>query len=354
MSVEIKTILKQLSEAAGVTGYEKDVRDLVIEILEPLVDDIRTDTLGNVVALKRGTNSASGSIMLAAHIDEIGLIVTKLDESFLRSTQVGGIDERVLLGQEVLVHGREPLPGVIASRPPHVSSASERRKSVAMDELLIDVGLSASELAEMVQVGDMITIKRDMIELQNNCVAGKAMDDRACVVAIIAALNALYNVEHEWDVYAVATVQEEIGVRGATTSTYNINPHIGIALDVTHAKQYSTNSTSDPGLPHLGKGSVIAFGPNIHPKLFDKLVKVAEKNEIPYQIEPDPGPTGTDARAIQVTRSGIPTALLSLPLRYMHTAVETISLKDIERTARLLASFITELDTNSMDTLRLE
>ncbi|MFQ5592982.1 MAG: M42 family metallopeptidase [Anaerolineae bacterium] len=349
--MDIKQTLKQLTETAGVSGYEDALRGLATDLLSPVSDSVRHDSMGNVIAVKRGADPAPGRIMLAGHIDEIGFIVTKLEKGFLRFTQVGGFDPRVLPGQEVVVHGREPLAGIIASRPPHVLSASERKKVTPMHELFIDVGFPEDRLAEMVSVGDLITVKRDLIELRNDFVAGKAMDDRASVVAMIAAMHHLQTLRHTWDVYAVATVQEEVGLKGATTSTYGVDPDVGIALDVTFAKQPGVNDDESVA---LNKGCSIAFGPNIHPRLFNKLVDVAKQYEVPHQIEPIPGVTGTDAWAMQVTRAGIPTALIGIPLRNMHTSVEMLAIKDIERTGRLLALFISELDENFLESLKLE
>lgn len=333
------------------SGYEDALQALVTDLLAPVSDSVRQDTMGSVIAVKRGAEPPPGRIMLAGHMDEIGLIVTRLDKGFLRFTQVGGFDPRVLPGQEVVVHGREPLPGIIASRPPHVLSASERDKVTPMHELFIDVGISEDRLAETVSVGDLITMKRDLIELRNDFVAGKAMDDRASVTAIIAAMHHLRSLRHTWDVYAVATVQEEVGLKGAITSTYGLNPDVGIALDVTFARQPGVN---DEASVMLNKGCSIAFGPNIHPRLFEKLVAVAQQHELPHQIEPAPGATGTDAWAMQVTRAGIPTALVGIPLRNMHTSVEMLAIRDVERAGRLLALFIGELDEDFLKTLRLE
>ncbi|MBS1252858.1 MAG: putative aminopeptidase YsdC [Anaerolineales bacterium] len=349
--MDIKQTLKQLTEAAGVSGYEHAVRRLTTELLTPLGDQVRQDAMGNVIALKRGAEPAPGRIMLASHMDEIGLIVSKLDRGFLRFSQVGGFDPRVLPGQEVIVHGQEPLPGIIASRPPHVLSTKERKQVTPIHKLFIDIGLPHDRLADLVSVGDLITIKREALELQNGLMASKAVDDRASVAAILAALHDLQTIQHTWDVYAVATVQEEVGLKGAMTSTYNVNPDVGIALDVTFATQ--------PGVKEeesikLDKGCGIAQGPNIHPKVFHKLVSVAKKYEIPHQIEVPPGATGTDAWAMQVTRAGIPTALISIPIRNMHTSVEMLSFKDVERTGRLLAHFIRELDDGFLETLKLK
>jgi len=340
--MEVVSFLRDLSEAAGVSGYEEFMRELVIGQFGQFADEVRTDKLGNVIALKRGDTQGPGPcIMLAGHMDEIGLMVTQLKEAFLHFTTVGGIDPRVLLGQEVVVHGRRDLPGMIGARPAHVLSQAEREKPLPVDKLFIDVGLPREELERLVRVGDVVTIYRRFIELRNGWVAGKGFDDRAAVAAIAFCLSELRRMRHQWSVYAVATVQEEVGLRGAITSTYQIMPQVGIAIDVGFGLT--------PGQPEgesikMDKGPAIGFGPNIHPKVHEALVKAAEALEIPHQIEPVSGPSGTDAWAMQVTREGIPTGLISIPLRYMHTSVETVVIRDIERTGRLLAGFINRLD----------
>jgi endoglucanase len=322
---------------------------MVYDTFRGLADEVRADAMGNVIAYKRGsTASEPGAepkprrkIMLAGHMDEIGLIVTELEKGFLRFTQVGGFDVRTLMGQEVVVHGRRPLPGVIGSRPPHVLSAEERNKPAPMDKLFIDVGLGQQALREVVRVGDLITIRRPLLELKGGLVSGKAFDDRAAVVAIAVCLEILNALDHAWDVYGVATVQEEVGLRGAITSTYGVAPDAGIAIDVGFGKQ--------PGVGpedaiELDKGPALAFGPNLHPVLFGELQRVAQEHEIPVQIEVAPRGTGTDANAMQVTRAGVPTALLSIPLRNMHTPIETLAVKDVLRTGRLMAYTIAGLD----------
>jgi len=340
--VDIKSLLKKLSEARGVSGYEDEVRQLVQEEFARYADEVRTDALGNVIALKRGEGpEPRRSIMLAGHIDEIGLIVTDIEKGFLRFTSVGGVDQRVFLGQEVIVHGRQDLLGIIGSRPPHVLPPEEREKPVPMDKLFIDVGQPPDEVEKLVRVGDLVTIHRPFVELQGGWVAGKAFDDRAAVAAIAFCLESLTHTRHRWDVYAVGTAQEEVGLRGAMVSAYGLAPDAAIAIDVTFG--------ATPGIPEaktvdMDKGPAIAFGPNVHPKIYEALVQTAKDLEIPYQIEPIPGRSGTDAWAIQVAREGIPTGLLSIPLRYMHTSVETLVIRDVERTGRLLAGFIARLD----------
>lgn len=350
--METISLLKQLSEATGLSGYEAPVRELIRQTWQPFVDEMREGKLGSLIALKQGTGSEPRpKLMLAAHMDEIGLMVAGIEKGFLRITRVGGTDRRVLLGLEVIVHGRRSLPGVVATRPPHVLPEEERKKTVPWDKLFVDVGLPAEEVERLVTVGDPISVRREMVELKNNRVAGKAMDDRACVAAVTLALEQLTCVRHTWDVFAVATVQEETGLKGAITSAYGVAPDLAVALDVTFGRH--------PGVPEvdsfpLSEGPTIGIGPNFHPGLVARLKKVAEGHEIPYQIDPIPGRSGTDAWAIQVTREGVPTALVSIPIRYMHQPVETLAVQDVERAGRLLAAFIAGLEVDFLEKLVME
>lgn len=331
--------LKAITEATGVSGYEHQVRELTATEFAAYSDEIQYDSMGSVWGHKRG-RGGKRRILLAGHMDEIGLIVSRLDGHVLRFTQVGGFDVRTLPGQPVMVHGRRSLPGTVGTRPPHVVPQEERAKVIPMTDLFIDVGLTADELTRQVRVGDLVTVRRGYVELRNGLVASKAMDDRAGVAAIYECLKVLSGLHHDWDVYAVATVQEEVGLRGATTCAYCIAPDAAIAIDVTFAR---TPDLPEYGTVDIDKGPGIARGPNVHPVMFARLEETAKKHEIPYQVEAVPGPSGTDAWAIQVAREGIPTGLLGLPLRYMHTPTETLSLRDIERTGRLMANFIAGL-----------
>ncbi len=357
-----KDFLQKLSEASGVSGYEHTIRDLVIQEFRPYVDEISVTKMGSVIALKRGIPTDShlnkggrgGStpkLLIEGHMDEIGLMVTDIDHGFLRFTQVGGFDVRVLVAQEVLVHGKKELHGIIGSRPPHVLAEEERTKVIPMGDLFIDVGLSEDEVRKLVQVGDLVTIHRKMLSLNGNLVSGKAFDDRAALVAVAEGLRNLSTTKHSCDVYAVANVQEEIGLRGAMTSAYEINPDVAIAIDVTHAEQ--PNGSEINAVP-LDGGMGIAMGPNMHPFVHQKLTEIAKANEIPYQVTAYSGATGTNAWAMQVVREGIPTALIEVPLRYMHTSVETISVGDLERIGRLLSAFVVSVDDKFLKELRGE
>ncbi len=340
--MQIAEFLKKITEASGVSGAEVEVGGIIAETFAGFADQVRTDALGNVIALKRGEGQGERPrIMLAGHMDEIGLMVTKVDQGFLRFATVGGFDARTLLGQEVVVHGRRPLLGVIGCRPPHVLPPSEREKIVPVQDLFIDVGLAPEALVQAVEVGDVVTARREQLQLAGEYVAAKGLDDRAAVASIAVCLEMLGKRRHTWDVFGVATVQEEVGLRGAITSAYGVAPQLGIAIDVTFGNQAGV---AEADASSMGGGPAISLGPNIHPRVHDRLVATAKACEIPHQIDPAPGATGTDAWAIQVAREGIPTGLLSIPLRSMHTTVETVNVCDVERTGRLLAEFIAGLD----------
>lgn len=348
--MEVYDLLKLLCEESGVSGHENHVADKIIKAFSNYTDEVYTDKIGNVMAVKKGENSSSRiKIMIAAHMDEIGLMVKDIDEKgFIRFTTIGGIDPRTLLAQEVIVHGKKNIFGVIGAKPPHLQDETERETAVKTEDLTIDVGFSKEQLEGLVDIGDTITINRDIVKLQGNYISGKALDDRAGIAAMYECAKELMCFKHEAEVYFVSTVQEEVGVRGATVSTYSINPDIGIAIDVGFG--------SSPDIPKeytldMGKGPGITIGGNIHPQLRERLTETAKSYNIPYQFEIDPGPTGTDARAIQITRCGVPTLLISLPLRYMHTSIETINIEDIKMTAKLLARFIYDISQESLEGL---
>jgi putative aminopeptidase FrvX len=344
MSDNLITVIKRLSAASGVSGSEANVRALVIELLAPLVDEISVDIPGNVVAFKRGgqTDTLRRKVMLSAHMDEIGLVVTGLEGEFLRVAPIGGIDDRILLGQQVLVHGRRPLTGLIASRPPHVVAPEEREKIIPKDKLFVDVGLDADELEEQVSVGDFISFDCEPAELMGDLITGKALDNRSSLAAIYACLQVLSDMSHAWDVYAVATVQEEHGHNlGASTSAFRLQPDLALVIDTTYGYVSGLSEAETFG---LGKGPALSIGPNIHPVIYRRLSALADTLEIPHQTEPLPGHSGTDAWSIQISREGIPTGIISLPVRNLHTPVEIASARDVTRAGRLMAHFVAGLD----------
>jgi len=336
----IVELLRKLTRIAGISGFEEEAGAFVQEEFKKFSDEVRMDKMGCVIGLKRG--EGKGRILLAAHLDEIGLMVTKIEkDGYLRFTKVGGSDVRTFLGQEVIVHGSRDLKGIIGCKPPHFQDKEELGKIVKIEDLFIDIGLPEEETKKVVKVGDVVSLSRELIELKNRTYASKALDNRASVTALISSLELLRKMHHQWDVYAVATVQEEFKDVGALASTFGIRPNIGLAIDVTLGEMLGVSeSESFP----LGKGPTIAVGPNIHPQIAEKLIDVAKREEIPYQIEPCAGPTWTDAASIQLVGEGVPTGLVSIPLRYLHTSVETLMVQDIERTAKLLATFISDLN----------
>ena len=336
----ITEFLCLLSIHSGVSGYETSVASFLKERFLPLTDQVSADTFGNVYALKKGADSRA-KIMLAAHIDEIGLMVTKIDaRGFLRFMPIGGVDPRTLLSQEVIVHGRRPVPGVIGSVPPHIVQDGNAAKAAKIEDMTVDLGLSKAQAEELVQVGDVITLQREVYPLLNHLLAGKALDDRAGAAVMLVCLEELGKLQHKHDVLFTATAQEEVGLRGAQTSAYNLNPDLAVAIDVTHGS--TPDSKSQVNL-ELGKGPAVALGPSIHPGIYRRLMETAEEQRLPVQAEPIPGQSGTDAWAIQVTQAGIPTGLVSIPLRYMHTSVETLDLQDVLDSGKLLAFFIASL-----------
>lgn len=350
--MENRDFLEKLSGYTGVSGREERVAEIIKGIFSDYTDKIKTDTLGNLIALKEGEGKDKDKpqIMLAAHMDEIGLMVKEIDDDgFIKFTTVGGIDQRILVGQEVTIYAKEAIKGIIGAKPPHVQEKEERNKAVKIEDMYIDVGRDNKEVTNLVSVGDLAVIKSRFNELDGNRVSGKALDDRSGVTVMLECLKELQRLHHKGDVYSTATVQEEVGVRGATTSTYGIVPDIGIVIDVGHGKM---PGTSEEDTAELGNGPVIVLGPQIHPKLHEKLKEIANEYEIPYQINAETTPRGTDAFAVQVTRSGIPTALISIPLRYMHTSVETLDLTDIKQAGRLLANFINQVDAEFVEGLR--
>ena len=351
--MDTAVLLRELTEARGPSGYESEVRDTVRKRFGENAHEMRVDPLGNLIALRRGggeeaTPGTRPSVMLAGHMDEIALMVTQLEKGFLRVTQIGGFDPRVLFGQEVVVHGTRELAGMVVSVPPHFTDAAEREKPVPLEKLFVDVGLPPAEAEAAVHVGDIVTLRARWTDLAGGYAACKSMDDRASLAAIALCLEELARRRHEWDVYAVATVQEEVMGVGAATGAFGIQPTLAVAVDVTFGAQ--------PGLTaaetvKMDAGPSIAFGPNFHPLVFDRLMAAAKSLELPCQVEAIPGQSGTDAWGIQVSRSGIPCALVGIPVRSMHTPVEMVCLRDIERTAKLLAEFITRLEAGFGDTL---
>lgn len=348
---ELKTFLKQLISMPGLSAYEDPVREVIAEAWQPLVDELVTSRVGSLHGIKHGSGpEPRPKILLAAHMDAIGLMVTGITQSgLLRVTQVGGVDPRILPGTPAVVHGRVELPAVIVQPPDSLLPASVRGKPVALNHLLVDTGLEPEEVRKQVRVGDLVAFNTEPTELTGDTLAGHSLDNRASVAALTVCLEELRGAPHAWDVYAVATAQEETALLGAFTSSFEIRPQLAVAVDVTFAKG---PGASDHRAFPLGKGVTLDWGPDTHPALFDSFRALAERVDLPFSVSVYPSYSGTDAMGISVSAEGIPTMVISIPLRYMHTPVEVISYKDVARAGRLLAQFITGLEPNFLEKLR--
>ncbi|UCF44812.1 MAG: M42 family metallopeptidase [Candidatus Bathyarchaeota archaeon] len=337
--------LEKLSNAYGVTGREEEVRNLMTKLMKPYVDEIVVDKLENVIAIKKGKRS-SPKVMLAAHMDEVGLMVkTITKEGFLRFTKMGGIDDRILLAKKVIIHTRKgPLHGIIGSKPPHIQKEEERKKIVAYDELFIDIGAKSRENANTmgVKIGDPVAFDVKYAKIGKNIVIGKAFDDRVGCAILIETLKQLGKTSCA--ICAVGTVQEEVGLRGAATAAFGVDPDVGIALDVTVAGDVPGVREFDTNVK-MGKGPTLTVtdsGLITHPKVLRLLLDVAEENKISYQLETGL-PGSTDAARISLTRQGVPSGTVSVATRYIHSPVGMLNLKDAENSAKLTAAAIQKI-----------
>ncbi|MEM3597103.1 MAG: M42 family metallopeptidase [Candidatus Bathyarchaeia archaeon] len=343
--MELAETLEKLSNACGVAGREEEVRKLMRSMLEKCADEVKEDKLGNVIAIRKGEKNAP-KVMLAAHMDEIGLLVKTISkEGFLQFAKIGGIDDRILLAQKVLVYTEKgPLHGIIGSKPPHIQKEEERKRIMTYDELFIDIGAGSQEEARKigVKIGDPVAFDIKFARVNKDVVIGKAFDDRVGCAVMVEAMKLLKNAE--CTVYAVGTVQEEVGLRGATTAAFGINPDVGIALDVTVAGDM-------PGVKEVEAPIKLRKGPAIevadmglitHPKVLRLLIDAAEENKIPYQLETGL-PGSTDAARIALTREGVPSGVISVPTRYIHSPTSLLSLKDAENAVKLTVAMIQKI-----------
>ena len=338
--MEIKDFLIKLCESPHISGFESGGAEIIRKAFMEHLTDVSTDKFGNVVGVKKG--GGKGKLLLAAHMDEIGLMVADIDErGFVRFVTLGGFDARVFPAMEVIIHGREDVFGVIGIKPPHILPPEDANKTFKAEDLLIDTGFGREKLTELVRVGDVITVNSKAVDLKNGYLSAKSMDDSAGVAALLSAIKQLERYEHDLDVYFIATAQEEVGLRGARTSAFSIEPDIAIAVDVGFGK---TPDVEDSKSIEMGKGPALAVGPGIHPAVFDILKKAAKNANLKYQVEVIPARTGTDADIMQITGAGAAAGVISVPLKYMHTPVETVKLDDVEMTGRLLMEFVRAFD----------
>ena len=347
MEKERVGFLHRCMETVCPSGFEEEISRIWRKEADRFAERTWADSHGNSFAVVN--EGATPRVMLAGHADEIGLMITYIDDNgYLSFAGIGGWDPQVLPGQRVWIQGMTgPILGVIGRKPIHLLEEEERKKVVKIEDLWIDIGAKDKEdAASLVEIGDPTVLDYSFAELRNDLVVSRGFDDRVGAFLILEAARLAAAMNPKASVYAVATVQEEVGLRGARTSAFGIDPHVGIAVDVGFA-------TDTPGMDKekkkvgemtMGKGPIIARGPNINPKLFKLFVETAKEEKIPYQIEGAPRGTGTDANAIQLTRAGVATGLISVPNRYMHSPCEIVHLGDLENIARLIAHTVAKID----------
>jgi len=347
MEKESFDFLRRYMESISPSGFEEEASLLWRKQADRFADRTWVDVHGNSFALVN--EGGSPRVMLAGHADEIGLMITYIDEKgYLSFTGIGGWDPQILPGQRVRIRGKAGLVlGIIGRKPIHLLQEEERKKVVKMEDLWIDIGVKdKEEAASLVEIGDPAVLDYGFAELRNDLVVARGFDDRIGAFVVLEAARLLATMNPKASIYAVATVQEEIGLRGARTSAFGIDPKVGIAVDVGFATDTPGMETEKKKVGEfaMGKGPIIARGPNINPRLHKLIVETAKEADIPYQIEGAPRGTGTDANAIQLARAGVATGLISVPNRYMHSPCEIVHLTDLENACRLIAHTVAKID----------
>jgi putative aminopeptidase FrvX len=344
MNADSKEFLQRLVETPSPSGYEHNVQKLVRDRIRPWSDEVRTDVMGNVFGIRNPAGSPR--IMLAGHCDQIGFIVNHItDDGFLHLDPIGGVDPVVATSQRVSIMTRAGLvPGGIGRKAIHLMDDEDKKKVPKIHDLYIDIGATSKEdTLKLVSIGDAGIFLQPYIELANNRAVSMAFDNKMGTWIVTETLRLLHGQTFDACVIGVSTVQEEIGLRGATASAFSSEAQVGIALDVAHATDTPGIEKKRAGDFYVGKGPMIYRGANINPRVFELLVSAAETENMPYQVASAARGTGTDANPMQLSRGGMATGLLSVPLRYMHTPNELLSLDDLENTARLLAAFCANL-----------
>lgn len=337
----MKDLLKKLANAHGISGFEGSIRDVMADELKDFVDEIQVDNLGNLITTKKGKPNGK-KVMLAAHMDEIGLMIKYIDKKgFIRFAKIGGISDQTLLNHRVIIHTpKGEVPGVIGSKPPHLMKAEDRKKVIKHEDMVIDIGVGDRKEAEkLVSIGDPITLKQEFSKLQNSMYTGKSLDNRVGCYIIIEVLK---RVESDATVYGVGTVQEEVGLVGARTSAFGIDPDMAIALDVAVAGDHpGIKEAEAPTCAGKGPGIILtdASGRGLitHPEVKNLLIRTAEEEKIPYQLIVSEGGT-TDATAIHLSREGVPSGVISPAVRYMHSPVEVVNIEDIENSVKIIVA----------------
>ncbi|WP_316347064.1 M42 family metallopeptidase [Desulfuromonas acetoxidans] len=345
-------LLKEMSQTPSPSGFEQPIQRVVRRVQTGLADEVRTDVMGNVISRLDGQGNSRPKVMLAGHCDEIGFMIKYIDEEgFIYFAPIGGVDAHLVPGQRVHVHSvNGPILGVVGKKPIHLMEPKDRETVVKFKDQFIDIGCaSRDEALELVAMGDPMTFVPSMERLQGELVTSRAFDDKMGAFIVTRVLQEVkQRGPAPADLYSVTTVQEEIGLRGASASVYGVNPDVGIAVDVGFSSDFPGLNKTELGDLRVGQGPIIARGANINPVLFDLLVATAQEESIPYQVVGMPRATGTDANVMQLSRGGVAAALVSVPLRYMHSPVEVLSLADLEATIALLAAVIYKIDNAGM------
>ena len=340
--------LNDLLHSPAPSGYERPIQDVVRRFASGFADEVRTDWHGNVTAVVNPQGSPR--IMLAGHCDQIGFLVQHIDDKgFVRVSPIGGWDVQTLIGQRLQIWTKNgPVLGVIARKAIHLLKEDERKKVPEIQDLWLDVGATdGSHARELVEIGDPVTLQLGFQTLQNNLICGPGMDDRVGVWVVMSSLKLVGEGNPRAAVYAVSTVQEEIGLRGAQTSAFAIEPRLGIAVDVTHATDMPTIDENQYGRVKIGQGPVVYRGPNVNPVVFERLRTLAAEHEIPTQVNGISRAASNDANVMQLSRGGVATGIVAIPNRYMHSPVEVVSLNDLENAAKLIAAFCLDVHSES-------
>ena len=331
----MRQALERLCTCTAPSGFEGPAAAVAAELLRPLVDEVSIDRMGNVLGVRRSKTPGAPKLLLDAHLDEIGLIVTGVEDGFLRFRSIGGVDPRMLPGRELVVLTDPPLRGLVAC-----PAGGDENKSVPLNELYVDVGLSQEEAERAVPVGTPMVYRAGCFPLGEDQMCGKSMDDRACFVTLLRAAELLRDKELDVELHILGSTREEVSGAGAVVGTWAVAPDFCVAVDVTHGK--TPDGPADKTF-ELGGGPAIGVGPNMTRWMTERMIAKAKEHGIPYQMEIMSGHTGTNGWEMQISREGVATSVLSLPLKYMHTPVETLSLADMEGVAQLLAAFVENL-----------
>jgi endoglucanase len=326
-------ILRELAECQSVSGFEYEFCQRLKGMMSSLCDDVRINRFNSVICHRKSKKENSKKLMIEAHLDQIGLMVKEIDDmGHIKFLTVGGIDKRILPGAEVYINGKEKVYGVIGSKPPHLKESADKEKMPDVDELLIDTGYSKEEIEKKISVGDSVLLKSSFDKMAGGNFCSLALDNRAGIAAVI--YSAMETKDTDFDIYYVFTSEEELGLHGAYSSAKEIKPDLAIVVDVTHGM--TNDSKDEAGVFKLGSGAIVCKGPGLNGELTDKIIETAEKNNIKYDTEVVSGHSGTNAWAVQKACGNCKTALISIPLKYMHTSVEMINISDVDAVSQLL------------------